>query len=284
MFTTPKLILPFVETMATQVCNLSCHGCSNYSDIKHNGYVSWNNVKAQIEPWLEIVDIPDFGIIGGEPLINPEIKEWIIGLRELLPSSQIRFTTNGLLLHKHTDLMDLFRSIGNCVLKITVHQHDEWLEDYITTLLSDPVWQPVVEHNIKRWKNNNNVRLQVNRPDTFLKTYQGNYQTMRPYHNDHKRAFDNCMQKTCPLLHKGKIYKCSTAGLLKEILEKYNRPNYQEWMPYIDHGIDINSPFEDIKNFVENFGQPHGICSQCPTSSDRTIDHKITVFPANPKQ
>lgn len=276
-----KLTLPFVETMATQSCNLSCQGCSNYSDLRHSGYVSWQSIKSQIEPWLDILNLPDFGIIGGEPLINPEIDQWIVGLRDLLPSSQIRFTTNGLLLKKHTDMLKMFESIGNCVFKITVHCDDPWLDDYIKATLADPAWEPITEYGVKRWKKSNNVRLQINRPTTFLKTYQNSYSDMKPYHNNPVQAFDNCMQKTCPLLHQGKIYKCSTAGLLKDVLGKLNNPNWNEWEPLIDPGISTDSNFTDIQNFVDNFGQPHSRCSQCPTANDTVLDHKITVFRPN---
>ena len=74
-----KFQLPFVEMQVTQVCNLSCLGCSNYADLKHTGYVKWDNGKQEISRWLERMDIGDFGIMGGEPLINPELKQWIVG-------------------------------------------------------------------------------------------------------------------------------------------------------------------------------------------------------------
>ena len=45
-----KLTLPFLETMATQACNLSCEGCTNYSDLNHNGYITWADMKAQLRP------------------------------------------------------------------------------------------------------------------------------------------------------------------------------------------------------------------------------------------
>ena len=105
---TNKILLPFLEIMPTQVCNLSCDGCSNYSDIVQKGYLSWKEGKSQIEPWLDILDIPDFGIIGGEPLLVPDIIEWIYGVRDLMPTSQIRFTTNGINLSKHPDLLKVF--------------------------------------------------------------------------------------------------------------------------------------------------------------------------------
>ena len=123
-----KPILPFIETMVNQNCNLSCHGCSNYSDLTHQGYTSWNDGKASLERWLERVEIPDFGILGGEPLMNPEIEKWILGLRKLMPNAQIRFTTNGLLLNKKFHIVKLLEEIGNCVFKIAVHVKDKELE------------------------------------------------------------------------------------------------------------------------------------------------------------
>jgi molybdenum cofactor biosynthesis enzyme MoaA len=90
----PKSVLPFLETMVTYWCNLSCNGCTNYSDYNMKGSVKWNDGKRWLEGWLEIFDIPDFGIIGGEPMLNLEIKDWIYGCRELMRNSQIRITTN----------------------------------------------------------------------------------------------------------------------------------------------------------------------------------------------
>jgi organic radical activating enzyme len=103
--------LPFLETMITQSCNLSCLGCTNYSDLRHAGYVPWSQGKQQIQAWLDRINIQEFGIIGGEPLINPEWREWVSGSRELMPEAQLRFTTNGLLLDRVPDMIDFFESI-----------------------------------------------------------------------------------------------------------------------------------------------------------------------------
>ena len=118
------LIIPYSEIMITQVCNLICQGCSTYSDTDHKGYVSWNNGLSQIEPWLKRVSFDHFGIMGGEPLINPQIHDWLIGVRKLMPNTTIRFPINGTLLHKHLDIVDLLSEIGNVILKITVHIED----------------------------------------------------------------------------------------------------------------------------------------------------------------
>jgi hypothetical protein len=268
-----KFELPFLETMITQACNLSCHGCTNYSDINFPGYVTWEQGRHWLSAWNQKLEIRDFGIIGGEPLINPEVDDWILGARSLLPNAQIRFTTNGLLLRKHIHLLDLFQEIGNCVFKITVHVNDTKLEELIEEILDSRSWESVCEHGITRWKTGNNFRLQINRPNYFLKTYLNDYHDMTPHDSDPNAAFAICIQQTCPLLHDGRIYKCSTAGLLKQTLEKFGNPNVEKWENYIDHGIGLDSNDDDIRRFLDNFGKPNKICGQCPDNTATKIDH-----------
>lgn len=263
-----KLVLPFVEIMVTQACNLSCHGCTNYSDLVHKGYLTWEQGREQITPWLERVTIPDFGILGGEPLMNPDIRNWVIGIRQLLPDAQLRFTTNGLLLEKNLDIIDLLADVGNCVFKIGVHLHDTILENTIQYILNRYDWEEVTEFGVKRLKTANNFRFHVRRPDVFWKTYQNDYANMMPHNSDPVQAFKICCQQTCPLLYNGKLYKCSTAGLLRDTLARFNNPNFAAWEPYLDNGIGPQCSNLELNNFVTNFGRPSSICSQCPTASD----------------
>lgn len=273
-----KPTLPFLETMITQVCNLSCKGCTNYSDQQHSGYVTWAQGRAQIEPWLNRVDILDFGIIGGEPLINPEWRQWISGIRNLMPHSQIRFTTNGLLLNRAPDLLAVCQQVGNIVLKISVHVHNEKLEHHIAKIYQSADWTPVIEHGVARHSTHNHVRFQINRPDKFLKTYQGNYQNMRPWHSNPEQAFDRCIQKTCPLLYQGKIYKCSTSGLLQSTLQRFSNPNAQEWQPYMHAGIGADDSNAALEQFINNFGKHNAMCAQCPDTVQSQLDHYSTVI------
>jgi organic radical activating enzyme len=263
-----KPILPFVETMITQSCNLSCHGCTNYSDLIHSGYVKWADGRKQLESWLNRVDILDFGILGGEPLVNPEVAKWIVGLRELMPSAQIRFTTNGINLHKKFHLIKLLHDIGNCVIKIGVHVNDPQLEKTIQRIFETYDWQPITEYGIDRYTTSDRVRFHVKRPDTFWKTYRGTYETMMPHDSDPGEAFKQCCQKTCPLLYNGRLYKCSTAGLLEDTLARFGNPNYERWIPLIDKGIGSDCSDSELQLFLDNFGKPANICRQCPTTAD----------------
>jgi len=268
-----KPILPFVETMITQVCNLSCTGCTNYSDLQHEGYVPWSQGRTWLEAWLERIDIPDFGILGGEPTISPEVNDWIFGLRDLMPTTQIRFTTNGLLLNKKFDIVKHMAEIGNCVFKIAFHQDNPELEEVVERIFSMYDWEPVVEYGVHRYKTKNNFRFHVKRPDVFWKTFKGSYENMHPHDSNPADAFAICCQQTCPLLHNGRIYKCSTSGLLAETLEKFGYPNSDQWQPYIQQGIGPDCSDAELTAFLNNFSKPADVCRMCPSPND--VESKI---------
>lgn len=274
-------ILPFVETMITQVCNLSCRGCTNYSDLTHAGIVTWEQGCEDLTRWLTILDIPDFGIIGGEPLINPQVRKWIQGSRDLMPTSQIRFTTNGLLLDKHFDIVDLLSDIGNSVLKITVHLEDSNLEQTINRIFNRYKFKPVTEYGINRWACES-FKFQINRPTKFVKSYKGTYETMLPYNSNPEDAFSNCCQQTCPLLYQGNIHKCSTSALLQQILTRFNHTNEVAWESFINNSqyyVSPNSSAQELIKFIENFGRANSVCRMCPSTGDSAdIDHQKTVI------
>jgi len=271
-----KPTLPFVEIMPIQSCNLSCTGCSNYSDLTHRGYLTWSQGRAQIEPWLERVNIPDIGIVGGEPLMNPDLESWILGMRALLPNSQIRFNTNGLLLHKYPDIIRLFEEIGNCVFKITVHVIDPVLEKNIQRIYDQYDWEPVTEFGVNRYRTKNNLRFHVKHPDVFFRAYRNDYADMLPHNSDPAQAFELCYQQTCPLMFDGRIYKCSSNGLLAQTLERHGWPNRTAWEPYIAPGLAPDCNDQELEKFISSFGSPESICGMCPSSQD--TDSRIVHF------
>jgi len=278
-----KIVIPFVEMMSTQVCNLVCPGCSTYSDLNYKGYVTWEQAKTELEPWLDRVEFEDFGVMGGEPLINPKIKDWLVGIRKLMPNTTIRFPVNGTLLHKHLDIVDLLSELGNVIFKITVHIDDQNVEDSIAYIKNRFNWEPIYEYGINRYVTSNNFKFQVNRPVKFYKTFCGEYNNASPYNSDPQEAFLACHQKLCPLLFNGRIYKCSTSGLMNNVLAMNGYPNKELWETYLDNkqngSISLQSSDLEIQNFVNNIGKHHATCKQCPTKETITeIDHLNTVY------
>lgn len=277
-----KPVLPFIETMLTYGCNLSCRGCTNYSDYNVGGLVSWEQGRSWIKDWLTRVDIKDFGLIGGEPLMNPQVIDWIQGCRQLMPETQIRFTTNAVLLKKRPEVIQSLMDIGNCVIKLSLHQPQEfYTQETLAWLFGVADWSPVTEHGINRWRTANNVRLQINFPQRFVKTFQGEYENMMPYQSNPNESYDICVQQTCPLLYNNRLYKCSSIALLDTVLTNWNQPKQGAWAPYLKYqGIGIDCSENDLQNFLSNFGKPESICTMCPTASDQSsmIPHTDTTI------
>jgi hypothetical protein len=59
---------------------------------------------------------------------------------------------------------------------------------------------------------------------------------------------------------------------LPDALARYGSPNKDQWDQYFNNNtngsVGLESSAEDIQQFADNFGQPHMICRQCPTSQD----------------
>lgn len=277
-----KPTLPFLEIMLTQVCNLSCAGCSTYSDYRHQGYADWPTTQLWLQQWLEKISIEDIGFMGGEPLINPRVLTWLAGVRKLLPHSRIRFPTNALLLEKHWDVVEWLYQDGNAVLKITNHT-DGAVLDTIARLRDTYRWQPVHEYGIDRWITDTGLRLQINRPTQFTQTFQGTYTNMQPWLSDPAQAYANCHQQTCPMLWQGRIYKCSTSALTPAAWAAHGNTNLAVWKKYFDNetngSIGLDCLPGAVDQFVQNFGHAHAICEQCPSAlhHDSAIDHRNRV-------
>jgi len=277
-----KIKILYAESIVTQVCNLVCKGCSTYSDLHHKGYKTWEEGCKEIKPWLERVEFEHYGLMGGEPLINPRIKDWLYGIRELMPGTTIRFPVNGTLLHKHYDVLDVLHEIGNVIFKITVHKEHIQTEKNIRYVFDKFEWKAIREFGLDRYETSNGFKFQINRPKQFFMTFQNDYTDAKPYNSNPEDAFKVCHQKQCPLLHNGRIYKCSTSGLMKDVLSRFDYPNRELWQPYWDNehngSIGLESSDYELGLFVNNIEQPHATCQQCPSELDLiTLDHTQTV-------
>jgi hypothetical protein len=275
-----KPTLPFLEVMMLRSCNLSCHGCTTFSDLKHQGdYSDWETNRQWLINWSQRLNIEAIGLMGGEPLIHPRIRDWLSGIRETLPNAQIRFVTNGLLLEKHIDIIDMLYELGHSVLKISVHVEDDRINRIVKYIMNRFDWRPVTEFNINRWSTDNEFKFQINCPERFFKTFRGPYNDMLPHDNDPREAFALCVQKRCPLLFNGNLFKCGTAALTPHMLEKQKNTHMDLWKNYITNGLSSDCSDHELEQFINNFGKPHSICRQCPSENDleSIIDHRKNV-------
>ena len=117
--------LNYSEFYITNVCNLNCQNCNRYNNFAFSGHQTWSDHADQYRAWAEILDIKEIGILGGEPLLNPDFPNWLHGIAELWPNAKIHIDTNGTQLHKWPDLYDWVKKYqGRVCVWISDHIND----------------------------------------------------------------------------------------------------------------------------------------------------------------
>ena len=270
--------IQLLETMVTYACTLACSWCTNYSDYgMSGGYVKWQTAQPWFDKLFSRMRIDCFSLIGGEPFLNPELETWVREFKTNYPYVTLMILTNGQLFHKNTWILDCMDEYGMIYLKLSNHQPGEqYFTDMVETILSRFEWKLV---DGKYFSKEKILDLEIAEVPTFMKTYRGEYGAMKPYHSDPNRAFEICNQQICPLLENGRLYKCSSVGVLHKVLEDHGQINDPDWAPYLNSGLSLDCSDHDLAAWVENFGKPHQhLCKMCPTAADNVFrPHYLNV-------
>jgi len=81
-------------------CNLRCKGCDHFAAIAEERFVSLDDIRRDLARMSNILNgrVARIGVMGGEPLLHPQLKEILIYTRLFFPKTLIQLVTNGLLL------------------------------------------------------------------------------------------------------------------------------------------------------------------------------------------
>lgn len=100
---------PYMEYLIFNIldhCNLNCKGCDHFACIADTYIVPYETVHNDIKRMAELFhhdNISQIAVMGGEPLLHPELLKILQDVRENFPYAIIRLTTNGLFLLKQDD-------------------------------------------------------------------------------------------------------------------------------------------------------------------------------------
>lgn len=98
-----------IELHAAEHCNLNCKNCSMFCGlVKTPSFPDFEKMKDGLMQLKKYIDhVKKVRIIGGEPLLNPDLYRYVDLVRELFPYTDIRVITNGLLVTKmNQELID----------------------------------------------------------------------------------------------------------------------------------------------------------------------------------
>lgn len=91
-----------IEIHLAEHCNLNCVSCLHYSPIAKPAYPDIRRLEknlaelSKVQKWFHTVRL-----LGGEPLLNPDISKILNITREHMNKARIELVTNGILLQSH---------------------------------------------------------------------------------------------------------------------------------------------------------------------------------------
>src|SRR5687768_11507768 len=98
-----KLWRPAIEFNLTEHCNLSCAHCDHSSLMLPKKFASLEQFTKDIEQLSKVMHAADFKFAGGEPLLHPDLLDFIRIARKNQIAERYVLITNGVLLHKAPD-------------------------------------------------------------------------------------------------------------------------------------------------------------------------------------
>lgn len=265
-----------IEFYITNVCNLACEGCNRFNNYKFKGFQRWKDYQHIYAQWAEQVEFTErIGILGGEPLLNPDIMEWIDGVHSLWPKTRLNVVTNAYRLNKVSGLYDYLLSHKNCHIKVGIHnkKYKKFIIQEVENFLTGPFTYHFNTDNPYDQKltitDRNRISVLIEYNWWF---HQGSLirlpdaQGFTLYNSDVKKAHDNCSMKYCYTMFKGQLYKCGVAALLPEFSEQhvFDLSTEDRALMHGYKSLSIDHTIEQKSQFINNL--PHAIdqCKFCP--------------------
>jgi hypothetical protein len=185
-----------------------------------------------LRAWAEKIDVKHPVILGGEPLLHPDIVKWINGLREIFPTySGVQVQSNGTRIDCVRGLSDALDSGRGNWLGISIHNPNDQEEifDRVRNFLGPTVQESQNKNNpigsdyqfinnkltqIHAWMSNKFVQSNI------IETINGGYTL---YQSNPVQAHEICTFRRFKNYHmiQGKIYKCGPAALMPEFDKQY---------------------------------------------------------------
>lgn len=230
-----------LEHHITDHCNLNCAGCSHFSPLSKPWIESFDLFK---EEWDRVHDkglqIQRIRILGGEPLLNPDLDKMLAYLRPLFPNSDINVVTNGILLERQKPkLLPIFQRNN---ISITISVYPGLNLDLRKILYGFP--------KIEAYDKAQFWNISLHEEPTFIPKY----------------AFQACFSATdahCSYLKDGRIYPCPILPNIPHLIEYF--PKLKDYpigkVDVTEGGITIEDhSIEEIEQFLTKENQ---ICSFC---------------------
>lgn len=96
-----RILTEAVEVNAVWHCNISCQSCSHGSpDLPRDRFADPATVASDLRALSEWMRVEHVRVLGGEPLLHPDLVEVLVAIRGAGITNTVRVLTNGVGLHR----------------------------------------------------------------------------------------------------------------------------------------------------------------------------------------
>ena len=246
---TPQAFIEYIDIHIVEHCNLHCFSCSNFSQIAEEEYLDINSFEKDIKRLSEITNkmINRFSIMGGEPLLNKNCKDYCKILRSYFPNTSITIITNGILLLQQDE--DFWKTLSE-------NSIDIFLTRYNINLRWDEIEKKANEYKIKLMFSND-----INKKTSFKNVLDLNK------NKDSFCNFINCFHaNTCIQIKDGKLYTCPIIPNIEHFNKYFNKNLEVTELDYID--IYKAKDYNEILQFLAKLVP---FCQYCDISKVRDM-------------
>ncbi len=242
------------ELHVVEHCNLRCKACCNMSPYLAPKTLSVQRILSDCASAARHLRADVFKIMGGEPLLHPDITALLNGLRETGISDTIRLFTNGLLLRKMPD------AFWEALDHLTISEY-----------ASAPL-KPAIMERVQQKVRAFDVVLNHKRVDRFNLVMKAEA-TEDP--REVIATYDDCwLRHRCLVVREGRFYKCTRAAYLEDFSRKILKQADDGRTPMLQDGLPLDAPdFGDRVLEYLNRDTPLNACARCHGGSGPLIPH-----------
>lgn len=234
--------LPYLEFRIADHCNMNCKACVDYAAlVTKPHFANLENFIKDFEQLHKFIDdIKLIRIMGGEPLLNPEVCEYVKLSRRLYPLANIVLVTNGLLIPKMSD--EFFDTLRTCNVRIQISLYPPMATkiDSVKKIMDDKH----VGYHIITDNNNPITKFFIN-------------QTLKP-HDREREIFYTCGSANCHNLWEGKLLACPRPSAVKFFNDYYHKN-----LPTNSGIIDLYEKDLTTEKLKTTMITPFELCKYC---------------------
>lgn len=251
---TPKTKLKALVVNICDHCNLNCRGCDHFSPIAEKRFIDKEQINKDLRQIRTILnqdrDIEIISVLGGEPLLHPDLISILKQTREIFPATDIWLSTNGILLLNQTEEFWMCCRENKITINVTKYPVN-FAYEKAEALAKEKGVTYSYYHGGKIEKTLGHYPLDVTGSQDAVESF------MHCFHANGE----------CNMLNEGRLYTCTMAPCLPIFCKKYGAE-----IPLTEEdGIDIYS-ITSKRELFELLSRPMPVCSYCKVKS-RTFGH-----------